>query len=176
MRIELDLSSILEVIGMIVSLLCGKVDLGSEFKKGCKVISISLTIFSGVYLVLGCLSLDSYFVVAVLHFLQRNWIGICLYILIFALIPPAAASWERKKKSARIEPSYVKWNRIYNLLGALSACVMFIIAHDIIGDFSYLKDFQIEGIVSILVPACVWLVLAYQSLEQHKNCRIMKRT
>lgn len=169
MRIELDLSSILEVIGMIVSLLCGKVDLGSEFKKGCKVISISLTIFSGVYLVLGCLSLDSYFVVAVLHFLQRNWMGICLYILIFALIPPAAASWERKKKSARIEPSYVKWNRIYNLLGALSACVMFITAHDIIGDFSYLKDFQIEGIVSILVPACVWLVLAYQSLEQHKK-------
>lgn len=46
---------------------------------------------------------------------------------------------------------------------------MFIIAHDIIEDFSYLKEFQIEGIVSILISACVWLVLAYQSLEQHKE-------
>lgn len=154
---------------MIVSWLCGKVDLDSESGKVCKVISRILVIFSGVYLLLGCLSLDSYFVMAVLRFSQRNWIGICLYISIFALIPPAVASWERKKRSARIEQSYVKWNRIYNLLGVLSACVMFIIAHDIIGDFSYLKEFQIEGIVSILIPACVWLALSYQSLEQHKE-------
>ncbi len=168
MRVELDLSSILEAIGLAVSCLCGKVDLGSGTEKVSKVISRSLSAFSIVYLVLGCLSLDSRFVMAVLRFSQRNWIGICFYILIFALIPPAAASWERKKRSARIEQSYVKWNGIYNLLGALSACAMFIIAHDIIGDFSYLKEFQIEGIISVLISACVWLVLSYQSLELHK--------
>lgn len=169
MRIKLDLSVMLESVGFIASLLHKKVDLDSESEKYCNVISTSTIIFSGVYLLFGCLSLDSYFVMAVLRFSQRYWIGICLYILIFALIPPAVAAWERKKRNARIEKSYIKWNGIFNFLGALSACVMFIIAHDIIGDFSYLKEFQIEGIVSILIPACVWLVLSYQSLEQHKE-------
>jgi Phosphoglycerol transferase and related proteins, alkaline phosphatase superfamily len=169
MRINWDLSNTLQAIALIVSCLCGKVDLGSESEKISKVISRSLSAFSIVYLALGCLSLDGYFVMAVLRFSQKNWVGICLYIFIFALIPPVVASWERKKRSARIEQSYVKWNLIYNLLGALSTCVMFMIAHDIIGDFSYLKEFQIEGIVSILISVCVWLVLSYQSLEWHKE-------
>ena len=89
--------------------------------------------------------------------------------MFFALIPPVIASWERKTKNARMEQSYIKWNRIYNFLGSLSACVMFGIVHDIVKDFSYLKEFQIEGIVSILIPICVALVLAYQSMEQHKE-------
>lgn len=68
-----------------------------------------------------------------------------------------------------MKQSYVKWNRIYNLLGALSAWAMLKIVHDIVGDFSYLEEFQIEGIISILIPVCVGLVLAYQSIEQHKE-------
>lgn len=79
MRIEWDLSSILEVIGVIVSWLCEKVDLDSESEKVCKVISRCLVIFSGVYLVLGCLSLDNYFVMEVLRFSQRNWRHLHLY-------------------------------------------------------------------------------------------------
>lgn len=167
MHIKLDLSNILEIIALAVSWLCRKIDLDS--KKFCKIISNSLSIFSVCYLLLGCLTLKNYFIMSVLRFSQKNWIGICLYILFFAPIPSVVASWEQKTKNARMERSYVKWNRIYNLLGALSACAMFRIAHDIIGDFSYLKEFQIEGIVSILISACVGLVLAYQSIEQHKE-------
>lgn len=167
MRIELDLSNLLEAIAVGVSLLCLKVDLDS--KKFVKTISISLTTFSGVYSALGIIGLDNYCVMMVLRFFQMNWIGICIYIILFALIPPAVASWERKKKKVRIEKSYVKWNRIYNLLGALSACVMFGIAHEIVGDFSYLREFHVEGIVSVMIPVCVGLVLAYQSIEQNNT-------
>lgn len=167
MHIQLDLSSLLEAFAIVVSWLCGKIDLDSE--KLCKRVSLILSIFSACYLGLGCLSLDNYFIMAVLRFSQNFWVGICLYILIFALLPPAVASWERKTTNVEMEPSYVKGNLIYNLLGVLSACVMFGVAHDIVGDFSYLKDFQAEGIVSVLIPACVGLALAYQSIEQHKE-------
>lgn len=46
---------------------------------------------------------------------------------------------------------------------------MFWIARGIIGDFTYLKDFHIEGIVSMLISVCVCLVLVYQSIEQNKK-------
>lgn len=167
MNIVLNLSSILELVAVPVSWLCRKVRLDS--KKFCTILSNITTIFSICYLVLGCFSLDKYFIMAVLNFSQRNWRGICLYILLFALVPPAVASWEQKTKNVRIEQQYVKWNLIYNLLGAISACVMFWIAHEIVRDFSYLQEFQVEGIVPILVSACVGLVLAYQSIEQHKE-------
>lgn len=167
MRIELDLSKILELIAIVISWLCGKIDL--DTKKFCENISKILQVFSVCYLVLGILTLADYFIMAILNFSQRNWIGICCYIFFFALVPPAAASWERKTKDVRMEQSYVKGNLIYNLLGAFSACAMFGIAHNIVGDFSYLKEFQIEGIVPILISACVGLVLSYQSIEQHKE-------
>ncbi len=167
MRIEPDLSNILEAFGLVVSWLCEKIDLDS--KKFSQIISGSLRIFSGVYLLFGCVSLDNYFVMTVLRFVQRNWKGIYLYIVLFALIPPAVALWERKKKKARIKQSYIKGNLLYNVLGAFSAGAMFWLAHEIIWDFSYLKEFQIEGIVSVLIPVCVGLVLAYQSIEQHKE-------
>lgn len=167
MHIELDLSCILALIAFVISGLCEKIDLDS--KKFCKIISTILKIFSGVYLLLGSVGLDDDFVMTVLRFSQRNWKGICLYILFFALIPPAVASWEQKKRNARMDQLYVKWNRIYNVLGAFSACAMFWLAREIVGDFSYLEEFQIEGIVSILLPVCVGLVIAYQSIEQHKE-------
>lgn len=98
MRIdELDLSKILEGIAILVSLLCRKINLDSD--KSCKVISNGLTGFSTCYLLLGCMALDDDFIMTVLRFLQRYWIGICLYILLFALIPPAVASWEKNEKS-----------------------------------------------------------------------------
>lgn len=159
MRMELDLSKILEAIAFVISWLCEKIDLDS--KKFCKNISIILRVFSACYFVLGILTLADYFVLVLLGFLQRNWIGICCYIFIFALVPPAVASWERKTKDVRMEQSYVIGNLIYNILGAFSACAMLAIAHNIVGDFSYLKEFQIEGIVPILISACVGLVLAY---------------
>lgn len=172
MHIELNLSNILEVIAIIISWMCGKVNLNSE--KVSKNISICLTMFSICFLVLSCLTFGSltladYFIMALLSFFQRYWIVICCYIFFFALVPPAAASWERNAKDVRMEQSYVKGNRFYNLLGAGSACVMFGIAHNIVGDFSYLNEFQIQGIVPILISACVGLVLAYQSIEQHKE-------
>ncbi len=167
MRVELDLSNILELIALTVSWLCGKIDLDSE--KLCKVISRSLAVFSVFFLALDALTLADYFVMELLSFSQRNWIGICCYIFFFALVPPAVASWERKTKDVRMERSYVKGNLIYNVLGALSACAMFGIARNIVGDFSYLREFHIEGIVPILISACVGLVLAYQSIEQHKE-------
>ncbi|MBD5520934.1 MAG: hypothetical protein HDR03_06860 [Lachnospiraceae bacterium] len=167
MHIEFNLSNILEVIAIFVSGMCGKVDLDS--KKLCKIISSILSAFSISYLLLSCLTLENYFIAAVLRFSQIYWKGICLYILFFALIPPTAALWEQKKKNARIEKSYVMGNTIFNIAGAFSACAMFGIAHYIIRDFSCLKEFKIEKIVSILIPACVWLVLAYQSIEQQKK-------
>ena len=171
MQIVLNLSKVLEGIAIIISRLCGKVDLDSE--KFSKIISKGVTAFSICFFLLSCmklgtLTLADYFIMALLDFSQKYWIGICCYILLFAFVPPAVASWE-KDKDKRMEKSYIKGNRIFNFLGALSACMMFWIAHSIVGDFFYLKEFQIEGIVPILVSACVGLVLAYQSIEQHKE-------
>lgn len=75
MRIEPDLSCILELIACAISYLCGKIDLESE--KFFNIILKSLRAFSVGFLVLSCLKLGSlgladYFIMAVLSFAQRN--------------------------------------------------------------------------------------------------------
>lgn len=167
MRIILDLSNILEVIATVVSYQCEKINLKSG--KFSNIITKILKFFSFFYLLIGTLTLDNYLIIMILRFWQRNWMGICLYIIFFALIPPAVAFWERKKEDSKIKPSYVKGNLIYNLLGAGSACAMIWVSCNIIGDFFCLIEFHAEGIVSILISACVWLVFAYQRIEQHKD-------
>lgn len=119
--------------------------------------------------VFGLIGYD--FVFMVLRFLHRYPAIVFLYVGGVAVLSPAAALYERKKCGFISEQLYAVKNCGFNLLGALAACIMFLLAYRIIPDFSVLKRFQIEGIVSIFLSMSIVLVLLYQSEEQirYKN-------
>ena len=103
----------------------------------------------------------------VLRLLQRHWTAVSIYIYAIAILSPICAYFDRKKDSQVATKEYIRNNLVFNMLGALSACTMYYLAHILIPDFGALKEFEIESVVSIFVPACWSFVYLYQQEEQN---------
>lgn len=123
-------------------------------------------------LVFGLMGYDLIFMV--LRFLHRYPVIVFLYVGGVAMLSPATAFYERKTRGFISAQSYAAKNCGFNLLGALAACIMFLLAYKIIPDFSVLKRFQIEGIVSVFLSMSIVLVLLYQSEEQNRNENVVR--
>ena len=101
MHIELDLSNILEVIAIIISWMCGKVNLNSE--KVSKNISICLTMFSICFLALSCLTFGSltladYFIMALLSFFSEVLDSHMLLYFLFCIYSSCSCIMGTKRK------------------------------------------------------------------------------
>lgn len=164
---KLDISSILEFFAAVLSVLAGKITL--DQKEFCKWFSRFRNSFVVIYLLLGCMKLTDGVVFFALKFFQEQYIVVTIYVFIVILLTFLCVCVEQRKGSFTADKNYKYKNLGFNIVGALAALMMYVIVCNIIKDFSCLKSFYIEGVVSVFFPACTGLVFAYQSVEQSKD-------
>ncbi len=158
---------LLEGLADIANFLCEKISV-SPSKNG-KIITRSIGAVAILYTVLKFFKID---VINTLIYIIRDfWWGICGFVLIVAVLPPATAFFERKNPDRPVGKDYIWTNLGLNMAGSASAISMIYVAYKEIKDFQFIEDFQIDSIVAILVPVCVWIVFSYQSIEQQKYGR-----
>lgn len=137
--------------------------------KICKNVSKALKGLSVLYTLLNIVFDD--FVFSVLHYLQDHLWMIHIYVLLVAILSPVVAWYQNQRRNYQAEDSYFKGNALFNILGSLAPWGMLSIAENIIANFEVLKDFKIQSVISVFIPACVAFALLYQSEEQ-KNAAV----
>lgn len=108
-------------------------------------------------------------VFAVLCWIQKHWWVAAIYILVMAVLPPAVAQKERKKKKFRASESYARQNLMYNVMGAAAAGAVFGLLCEAIGDLDNLKHFYVDDLIPVFACVSVWIAIVYQQMEQKKD-------
>lgn len=158
-----DFSKILECIAIVIGFEKIKVEPEDTYEKIFKCVSV----IPIIYLLLDTCNYDLVFIA--LKFIHDYPISVCSCVGLIAILSPASAYIEMKKRGFTARDGYIWKNLLFNLFGTLSSCVMFLIACYIIHDFNVLRDFEIEGIISIFIPSCIAFVLLYQREEQQSR-------
>ena len=100
---------------------------------------------------------------------QTVWPWIAVFSGVLAVLPPAAAYFERAKDPSAAEKEYALKNLGFNLSGfACVLCILLILTHEV-ADFRFLQSLPVFAIISLLIPLCLWVVLSYQSTEQQEQ-------
>lgn len=158
---------LLESFADFANFLCGKISV-SPSKNG-KIITRSIGAAAIAYSALKLFRID---VINTLIFIVRDfWLSICGFVVIIAVLPSAIAFYESKNPDRTVRKDYIWKNLVLNIAGSASAVSMIYGAYREIRDFQFIEDFQIDSIIAILVPICVWIVFSYQSIEQQKYSR-----
>lgn len=155
---------LLELFADFANFLCEKISVNPS--KNGKIITRSIGAVAIEYSALKLFEID---VINILIYIVRSfWWGICGLVFIMAILPPLIASFEKKNPDRPVGKDYVWKNLGLNIAGGLSANSMIYVAYREIKDFQFIEDFQIDSIIAVLVPICVWIVFSYQSIEQQK--------
>lgn len=155
---------LLEVFADIANFLCGKISVSPS--KNSKIITVSLGVVAAAYTLLKFFRVD--IINRLIYIIQNSLFEICGFVIIIAVIPPIIAFYERQNPDKPVRKDYIWKNLALNIAGCASAISMIYAAFKEIKDFRFIEDFQIDSIIAILVPICVWIVFSYQSIEQQK--------